>query len=141
MPAPDFAAMQSRLLRSGVSPHHVERTLLELRDHFDDLVDAAKDGGADRRTAEQLAIEELGDLDDISAAICERGELRSWAADYPRLALVVYPLACAAMLPAVPVIVGVANASYVGRWLGCALVSALVTASILLVLQLSITLT
>lgn len=91
--------------------------------------------------AERQAIRQLGDIDLLANAVCARPELRSWAADYPRIALVVYPLACLAVLPAIPFIAGVANASYLARWIACALLSGLVTATILLVLQLSITLT
>ena len=140
MSRPDFAALRSQLLRGGIAPRHVERTVTELRDHFDDLLEAASNKGVDRDSAEQLASEELGNLDSIALAMCASGDFRSWASQYPKLALVVYPLACVAVLPAVPVIAGVANASQLMRWLACAAASALVTATILLVLQLSITL-
>ena len=140
MPQPDFAALHSKLLRGGVSPRHADRTVSELRDHFEDLVEAAAGGDADPQRAEARAVEELGNLDLLAVSICARGEFRGWASQYPRFALLIYPLACVAVLPAVPVIAGVANASQLGRWLACAIASALVTASILLVLQLSITL-
>ena len=140
MPGPDFKTLRSRLLRSGVAPQHVRRTEIELGEHFEDLVDDAMASGAARHDAEARAAHELGEIDVIVAEICARPELRSWAASYPRLALVFYPLACVAVLPAVPIIAGVANASYLARWIACALLSGLVTASILLVLTLSITL-
>jgi hypothetical protein len=57
------------------------------------------------------------------------------------LALVAYPIACIAALPAVPLIAGVAYAPALARWIGCALLGGPVTASMLLVLQLVITLT
>ena len=141
MPRPDLARLRSSLLRSGIALRHVQRAQLELDEHFVDLVDDAISSGMDRREAERRAVEELGDVDVIASAICARPELRSWAASFPRLALVFYPLACVAVLPAVPVIAGVANASHVVRWIACAIVSGFVTATILLVLQLSITLT
>lgn len=141
MPRPDLSRLQHRLLRSGVAPRHVRRTVEELDAHFDDLVDEALDSGADRARAERQAIKQLGDIDVIADAACARPELRSWATDHPRVALVVYPLACLAVLPAVPLIAGIENASYVARWVACALLSGLVTATMLLVLQLSITLT
>jgi hypothetical protein len=70
-----------------------------------------------------------------------RPELRSWAWQHPRLAMAVYPLACVAVLPVVPLIAGVVNAPVLARWAGCAVLSGLVTAAMLLVLQLVITLT
>ena len=141
MPRPDFKVLRSRLLRSGVAPRHVQRTEVELSEHFEDLVADAVASGAARRDAELQAANELGDIDVIANEICARPELRNWAASYPRLALMFYPLACVAVLPAVPIIAGVANASYLVRWIACALLSALVTASMLLVLTLLVTLT
>ena len=138
---PDFGDLRSRLLRSGVALRHVKRTELELGEHFDDLVDGGIASGLDRTAAERHATRALGDIKNIAAEIGARPELRSWAASYPRLALVFYPVACVAVLPAVPIIAGVANASHVGRWIACAVMSGLVTAAMLLVLQLSITLT
>lgn len=141
MPRPDLSQLQSQLLRFGVAPRHVHRTVTELDAHFDDLVDEALGDGADLAHAEHHAMRQLGDIDLLVDAVRARPELRSWAADYPRVALLAYPLACLAVLPAVPIIAGIANASYLARWIACALLSGIVTASILLVLQLSITLT
>lgn len=141
MPRPDFGNLRSRLLRSGVAPRHVKRTELELGEHFEDLVDAGIVSGLDRIAAERRAVRALGDVEYIAAEICARPELRSWVVSYPRLALVFYPIACLVVLPAVPIIAGIANASHVGRWIACAVMSGLVTAVMLLVLQLSITLT
>ena len=141
MPRPDFGALQAQLLRSGLSPRHVRRTITELDEHFDDLVDAAVAKGAGVHAAERQALQDLGDMHQIAAVIDERPELRSWAFHHPRIAIVLYPLACLAVLPAVPLLAGVRNASYLGRWMACAALSGVVTASIMLFLQLSITLT
>lgn len=141
MPRPDFGDFQATLLRSGVSPRHVRRATTELNDHFDDLVGDLLGNDTDVRTAEQRALRALGDLSSIAAEIGSRPELRSWAFRYPRVALVVYPLMCLALLPAVPVIAGVAHAPQLARWATCMLLSALVTAGMLLFMQLSITLT
>lgn len=141
MPGPDLRKLRSRLLQSGVAPRYVKRAELELSEHFDDLVDSGMESGMGRPEAERQATLALGDFDLIAADICSRRELRSWASSYPRLALVFYPIACVAVLPAVPILAGVANASNVGRWIACVLMSGLVTAAMLLVLQLSITLT
>lgn len=141
MSRPELSRLRIQLLRSGVAPRHVQRTVAELDAHFDDLVDEALGNGADRARAERQALEQLGDIDVLVDAVCARPELRSWAANHPRIAVIAYPLACLAILPAVPFIAGVANASYLARWIACAILSGVVTATILLVLQLSITLT
>ena len=63
MPRPDLSQLQTQLLRSGVAPRHVHRTVVELDAHFDDLVDEALDSGTDLAQAEQQAIRQLGDID------------------------------------------------------------------------------
>ncbi len=141
MPRPDFDRLADELRRAGVANRHVRRATLELRDHFDDLVDDALLDGQSEAEAERRAAERLGELDTIAASIRAQPELRSWAFRWPRVALVVYPLACVAALPAAPVIAGLHNAPILGRWAACLLLGGLVTASIMLILQLSITLT
>ena len=141
MRRPDVEALRTGLLRAGVAPRNVRRTVLELGDHYDDLVDEAVATGLDRDDAECQACRELGDLDRISAEITARPELRGWAWHYPRLAMIAYSVACIAVLPAVPLIAGVVNAPALARWIGCAFLSGLVTATMLLVMQLVITLT
>ena len=56
MPRPDFGGLQARLLRSGLSPRHVWRTITELDEHFDDLVDEAVANGAGVQVAERRAL-------------------------------------------------------------------------------------
>ena len=138
---PDFSDFQVTLLRAGVSPRHVRRAIIELNEHYDDLVEDSLRSDTDARTAEQCALRALGDLRCIEAEMCSIPELRCWAFRYPRVALFVYPLLCLALLPAVPVIAGVAHAPQLARWATCMFLSALVTAGMLLFMQLSITLT
>ncbi len=140
MPRPDYRSLRRALIRSGIAPGHVHRTLTELDDHFDDLVEAALAEGCSRHEAEGRARRKLGKFDDIVVAMNEHPELKSWAWRFPRLALLVYPLACVAALPAVPVIAGVQHAPVLARWAACLLLSGLVTASMFLILVLSITL-
>ncbi len=141
MPRPDFERFARDLRRAGIAEKHVRRAELELSEHFDDLVEEAVRNGHDRNEAECRATESLGELDIVGEAIRARTELRSWAFRWPRLALVVYPLACIAALPAAPVVAGVQNAPILARWTSCLLLGGLVTATMLLVLQLAITLT
>lgn len=141
MPRPDFEQFARDLRRAGIAERHVRRAELELSEHFDDLVEDAIRSGLDRGDAECRAAENLGDLQIVGETIRSRPELRSWAFRWPRLALVLYPLACIAALPAAPVVIGVQNAPILARWAACLLLGGLVTATMLLVLQLSITLT
>jgi len=138
MREPDFNRLAQNLLKSGIAPRHAHRAVNEIRDHYDDLVDAAVDDGASSRNARQLAASRLGSMDDLVAAMNARRELKTWAFRFPRAAVVIYPLACLAVLPAVPVFAGIANASLIARWSASLLAAGLFTTALLLLLQLSI---
>lgn len=138
MPRPDLSGLRNELLRSGISPRHVHRAINELDEHFEDLVDASMEEGFSRGLAEKRAIRALGDLGEVSSAMSQQADLKSWAWRYPRIALLVYPLACVAALPAVPVRAGVDNAGVIARWATCLLLAGFLTATLFLVLQLSI---
>ena len=138
MREPDFNQLASNLLEHGITPRHVHRTVNELRDHYDDLVDAAVDAGANSKTARQLAARELGSMDEFIRQMASRRELKTWAFRYPQLAVVVYPLACLAVLPAMPVFAGIAHRTELARWGASLLAAGLITALMLLTMQLSI---
>ncbi|MCH9694812.1 MAG: hypothetical protein K0U72_09915 [Gammaproteobacteria bacterium] len=134
----DFNALASELIGNGISPRHAHRTVNELRDHYDDLVDAAVDAGANSKRARRHAAQQLGSMDDFVAAMASQRELKTWAFRYPRLAVVVYPLACVAVLPAFPVFAGMAHRDLLTRWGTALLAAGLITATMMLVLQLTI---
>mgnify|MGYP001816198388 FL=1 len=138
MREPDFNDLATRLVQSGIAPRHAHRTVDEIRDHFDDLVDAAIAEGASSQAARRQAAHELGRIEDLVTAMSARRELKTWAFRYPRAALLVYPLACLAVLPAAPVNAGIANAPVLARWGASLLAAGLFTGALLLVLQLSI---
>ncbi len=138
MREPDFQALKTRLLQGGVAPRHVRRTLDELKDHYDDLLAEAVANGDPDAEARRAAALRLGALDDVVTGMLACRELRSWPYRYPALAVLVYPLACLLALPAVPVLVGIAKAPLLARWGASLLLAGLVTAAMLLVLQLSI---
>lgn len=138
MREPDFNELATRLLQTGVAPKHAHRMVNEIRDHYDDLVDAAVDAGRPIREARQAAGRELGQFDDLVREVSACRELKTWAFRYPHAAIIVYPLACLAALPAVPVFAGIANAPLLARWGASLLAAGLFTAGLLLVLQLSI---
>ena len=136
MREPDFDALRDALLANGVASKHAERVREEMRDHFEDLVDEFESRGMpDARGA---AREALGAEENIVAAVSAQPELRSWAFRYPRAALVFYPLACIAALPAAPVIAGIHNAPLLARWGASLLAAGAFTAVLFLLLQLSI---
>jgi hypothetical protein len=138
MREPDFNTLAIELLENGVAPRHAHRAVNELRDHYDDLVDAAVDEGASSRTARRSAAKQLGSMDEFVQQMAACRELRTWSFRYPLLAVIVYPLACLAILPAAPVLAGIAHREALMRWGTSLLAAGLVTAVMLLVMQLSI---
>lgn len=138
MPEVNFNALASRLIESGIAVRHAHRTVNEVRDHYDDLVDAAVDAGANIREARQMAAHQLGSMDDLIADMASRRELKTWAYRFPKFAILVYPLACFVLLPAWPVMRGVANAPTVMRWGSSFLIAGFFTAFMLLLMQLSL---
>lgn len=141
MPRPDLVTLRDELLRAGIAPTHVRRAVTELDDHFDDLVLEKLDKGISQQEAERIACQQLGRLDVVAEHMRADPGLRSWAWRWPKLALIVYPIACVAALPAAPFVVGAQHRDSVARWLAGLLLAGLFTASMFLVLQLAITMT
>ena len=138
MREPDFNALATNLLRQGITPRHAHRTVNELRDHYDDLVDSAVDAGASSKAARRQAARELGSMDAFVREMAARRELKTWSFRYPQLAVVVYPLAFLAVLPAMPVFAGIAHRTALARWGASLLAAGLVTALMMLMMQVSI---
>lgn len=138
MPDPNFDSLRDRLLRSGVAPRHVLRTIAELTDHYEDLEREAIERGLPSSEASQRAIEKIGSASTIAVHVLSRPELKSWIYRYPQLARVALPLAYVMLLPVIPLYAGIANAPAIARWFSCFLLSALVTAAMLLAMQISI---
>jgi hypothetical protein len=138
MPEPDFKMLARRMLDEGVRPRVVRRAVGEIRDHYEDLLVAAREDGLGDRQARRQAAQALGHPERIVAAMSAERGLKTWAFRYPRLAIVVYPLACLALVPAAPIVAGVDHAQALARWGASLLAAGLVTAGLLLVMQLSI---
>lgn len=88
--------------------------------------------GHSQSEAEAWAADWLGDL-------AARRELKGWAYRHPRFALLVLPAAWLMLQPAVPLVRGAVYAQSAARWLACSAAAALITAAMMLVLQLTIT--
>jgi hypothetical protein len=71
------SALAGRLLRGGVALRHVRRTLRELRDHREDLVEKSRSCGRDREAALKEARGLLGNGDALAEQMIARPELRS----------------------------------------------------------------
>ena len=84
-------SLRERLLRAGVAPRHVRRYVRELREHYDDALQAELAAGADVARARQAAWARLGSEDDLAQGMLDRPELRSTAARFPKLVFGVAP--------------------------------------------------
>jgi hypothetical protein len=87
----DFQSLRETLLRGGVAPKHVRRTIAELRDHHTDLFSEALSKGSSFEDAESEASTRLGDVNVVAAEVLARPELRSWTHRWPWLAYCATP--------------------------------------------------
>ena len=87
-----FASLAERLLRGGISPRHVRRTIFELQCHSDDLVSELMAAGCLKEESEARASARLGTEDVLVESMLARSELRSWTAKWPWVAFGLLPL-------------------------------------------------
>ena len=141
MPDPDFDILRVRLLRAGIAPRHVVRAISELRDHIEDIQIEAAALGLPQEASMAHASERIGAIETIASQYLNKPDLKCWVYRHPRTARVVLPVAYVMLLPAIPIFAGIQNAPFIVRWCACMLLSALVTATMLLVMQMSIAIT
>lgn len=141
MPEQTFEELRRYLLNSGITPRHVKRTIAELNDHFDDLQLEGKSEGLSAADAQAFAESRIGEHKLIAQNMLAKTELKTWIYRYPRVARLYLPVAYLLLLPAAPVFAGAEHASAVARWGTSLMVSAAVTAAMLLLMQIAITLT
>ena len=135
-----FAALEERLIESGVGARQIRRIVRELEDHVDDLCAEARRDGTDRQSALSAAMARIGDQALIADHVVSDPAVRTWVYRYPRLARIYLPFAYVVLLPAWPVFAGIANPGVVLRWATALMLSAGVTAAILLFMQYAIVL-
>jgi len=138
MPDADLQSFERRLLLAGIRARHARRIAMELGEHLDDIAAEARANGASADQARSVALDRLGDLDRIASGMLECQDLKAWPYRYPKIARVWLPFAYVTLLPAMPVIAGVQHAQSIARWAACAMAGALITAAMMLLLQLSI---
>ena len=141
MPEQTFDALRTELLESGIASRHVKRIISELSDHLEDIEIELQERGKTKAEAREIALGRIGDQKLIAGRMLETTELRTWIYRYPRVARVYLPIAYALLLPAAPVFAGLANPGKVFRWGAALMLSAGVTAGMLLFMQLAIVLT
>lgn len=73
------------MLKNGIAPKYVRRTILELKSHFAELKTRATEEGLSAVAAGQRARREIGDEATILEEVLSKPELRSMPSKYPRL--------------------------------------------------------
>lgn len=92
------ARFAERLLRGGVAPRHVRRSLRELHDHLSDIKQQLEQEGSHPLDAMQEAQALLGHRDALAEQILARPELRSKARRFAWLLFGVMPIFATIML-------------------------------------------
>ena len=105
-----FESLRLELLRSGVNPVYVERTLLELEEHYVDLESAALASGLGANEAARVALASLGNERAIAAAILVHPELLTFSTRYPRVAQYL-------TLPGLPLMFCIEHRPELTRWM------------------------
>ena len=141
MPRAALETLRDRLLHSGIAPRYVVRAVSELEDHLEDVESEATEYGVARETAVAQAAERIGAIESIAQQYLSRPEMLCWPHRFPRLARVLLPLAYVLMLPAMPIYAGIRYAPSIGKWCASLFLGGLVTAALLLLMQMSIVLT
>jgi hypothetical protein len=132
MPNPaQFESLKIELLRGGVAPNYVERTILELSEHYEDLENDALATGLAKEKAARVALAQLGSAESIAAAVLAQRELLVWQRRWPRTASCLKSAATIVALPGLPVVYCLDRGAEIARW-SAALGSALVLVSALL---------
>lgn len=139
MPSPRFAELERALTCGGVAAFYVERTLLELREHYDDLERDALGAGMSRDEAERWALASLGNEQTIAAVILAHPELRDWSERWPRAASCLRVAIVVATLPEAPVVFIVERGRDLARWGAAVGAAALFIGSLLALLNSMIT--
>ncbi len=78
-----YAPLGTQLLRAGMSPSRVRRTVNELEDHFVALVDEQVKRGVAPDDAVVAARQRLGTDEDLLTGMLAHAEFRSWGARWP----------------------------------------------------------
>jgi hypothetical protein len=130
-----FESLRLELLQSGVTPVYVERTILELREHYCDLESAALAAGLGADEAARIAADSLGDHRAIAAAILTRPELLTFSTRHPRVAQCLQSAVTIGTLPGLPLLYCIEHRPELARWGAAVGVAATLMGSVLAALN------
>ena len=116
MPDGQFESLRLELLRSGVTSLYVERTILELEEHYADLETAGLASGLSAEEAARAADAALGKEGELLAAILAHPELLTFSTRYPRVAQCLHSVASIGTLPGLPLLFCLEHRPELARW-------------------------
>ena len=123
-----FESLRLELLRSGVTPVYIERTILELEEHYSDLENAALASGVDAHEAARVALATLGNERAIAAAVLAQPALLTFSTRYPRVAQYL-------TLPGLPLMFCIEHRPELTRWMAAVGLAATLMGSVLATLN------
>ena len=135
MPDERFESLRLELLRGGVAPLYVERTILELGEHYADLDSAALASGYGAEEAARAARAALGSERAIAAAVLARPELLTFSTRWPRVAHYLHSVAAIGTLPGLPLLYCIEHRPELARWGAAFSVAAMLMGSVLAALN------
>ena len=130
-----FESLRLELLRSGVTPVYVERTILELEEHYSDLESAALASGLGPGEAARVARATLGNERAIAAAILVHPQLLTFSTRYPRFAQCLQSAAAIGALPGLPLMFCIEHRPELTRWVAALGLAATLMGSVLATLN------
>jgi hypothetical protein len=133
-------SLRLELLKGGVTPFYVERTIAELGEHYADLEIAALAAGLTAEEAARTASDALGDERAIVAATLARRELLTFSTRWPRVATCLNSAAAIGALPGAPLLFCIEHRPELARWGAAVSLAATLMGSVLAVLNLLIVL-
>jgi hypothetical protein len=135
MPDERFESLRLELLRSGVSRVYVDRTILELAEHYADLESAALASGSSADEAQRAALAALGDEGCIAAAILAQPRLLTFSSRHPHIARCLHSAAAIGSLPGLPLVFCIEHRPELARWGAAVSAAAMLMGSVLAALN------
>jgi hypothetical protein len=111
-----FEALKLTLEKGGVAPVYIDRTLLELEEHYADLEQDGLASGLSSAEAASAAQAALGSERAIAEAVLARPELREWSLRYPRFASCMRSATTIGLIPGMPVMFCIEHRPELTRW-------------------------
>ena len=133
-PSEEFRALRRELVRGGVAPAMVTRTLAELHDHYDDLESESLASGRSPAEASAEVMKRLGSSHVLAREVLQHPEFQSWAFRWPWVPAVLRQFVILTSLASVPVLVVVSRGPVIVRWCVSTGLAMLITGGLLLLL-------